>query len=102
MFRDSECVLSKVDEHNKKEVVATTNTMRNGVVYPIFQVSCVDKRGLKLFIDFLSILPSNKDWLKNSQLEHSEFLIFQMHTLLNQDNSFILVGIVSKGLIFPR
>jgi GTPase len=47
----------------------------SGGVYPIFEVSCVDKRGLKLFIDFLNILPSNKEWLRNAKLDQSEFLI---------------------------
>jgi GTPase len=67
-----------VNDTNSKDVVVTTNVMSIGGVYPIFQVSSVDKRGLKLFIEFLNILPSNKQWLKN-KLDASEFLITQMH-----------------------
>lgn len=117
-----------INDSNNKDVVATANVTSLGDMYPIFQVSCVDKRGLKHFIEFLNILPSNKEWLKN-EADASEFLITQMHQPNAKkkaqagqpsasgrggagekvipdsgSNEFevILCGIVSKGLIYPR
>lgn len=131
MFKELQKLIMAVDD-DKKEVVHSTNVMSIGDMYPIFEVSSVDKRGLKTFIEFLNILPSNKQWLENKK-DASEFLITQMHQLgvkknkllmaaaqqfgkssqkrkpsaieqehENEDNQFILCGIVSKGLIFPR